>query len=125
MKLMTKNLDWLAEIPSGWADLYTALVTNLEKSRATIEVQQAKQKFGELRVYVDRGSDEIYELIDAATKRSRSTCEVCGTDAVLRDMKGFFSTRCDEHADGHAPAAAKPIAASFRIFGGKIYQTDR
>jgi hypothetical protein len=65
MKLMTKNLDWLAEIPSGWAD------------------------------------------------------------AVLRDMKGFFSTRCDEHADGHAPAAAKPIAASFRIFGGKIYQTDR
>lgn len=122
---MTKNLDWLTELPSGWASIYSRLIADLEKLRGEIEVQQAKEKFGELRVYVDKGSDEIYRLIDAATKQSRSTCEVCGAPGVLRDLKGHFTTRCDEHAEGHAESTAKPIAALIRIVDGKAYLIDR
>jgi len=122
---MTKNLDWLAQLPPGWGGIYSKLVAELEERRAEIEVQQAKQKFGELRVHVDKGSDEIYRLIDAATKQSRSTCEVCGAPGVLRDLKGYFTTRCDEHAEGHAESTAKPIAASIRIVDGKAYLIDR
>jgi len=122
---MTKNLDWLTGLPPGWASIYTTLIADLEKLRGEIEVQQAKEKFGELRVYVDKGSDKIYRLIDAATKQSRSTCEVCGAPGVLRDLKGYFTTRCDEHAEGHAESTAKPIAASIRIVDGKAYLIDR
>lgn len=122
---MTKNLEWLAELPPGWAGIYRTLVAELEELRAEIEVQQAKQKFGELRVYVDRGSDDIYQLIDAATKQSRSACEVCGATATLRDLDGYYTTRCDEHAEGHTESTAKPIAASFRIVDGKIFLVDR
>jgi len=122
---MNKNLDWLAELPPGWAGIYSTLIAELEELRSDVKVEQAKEKFGELRVYIDKGSEEIYRLIDKATKQSRSACEICGAPAALRDLDGHFSTRCDEHAEGHAVSTAKPIAASFRIVGGKIYFVDR
>ena len=45
-----------------------SLLQDLEKLDPTLEVMQAKQKFGELRVYLKTGLSEAYDLIDAATR---------------------------------------------------------
>lgn len=121
-----KNLDWLLDLPAGWALIYTSLIADLEKLDPNVKVEQAKQKFGELRVYLERGSEAAYDLLDAATRASRATCETCGEAAALRKSKtGYYSTLCDVHADGRAPTDDQPIVASFRLSGGKLYLRQR
>jgi hypothetical protein len=121
-----RNLDWLLDIPPGWAVLYTSLIANLERLNPDVQVDQAKQKFGELRVYLARGSEETYDLIDAATRTSRIICERCGEEARLRKSKGgYCSTLCDAHADGSKPTEDEPIVASFRPSGGKLHPRKR
>lgn len=122
---MTDNYRWLTDLPEGWHMLYGALISRIEALRPEIVVGQAKQKFGELRVYVDRSSPEIRELIDAATTLSRTTCETCGAEGQLRDIDGFFATRCDEHSQGHGPARSNPIVATFRVVDGQLVPVKR
>lgn len=118
--MRNNNIQWIDHIPTGWVGLYTSLIQDLEKLDPALEVVQAKQKFGELRVYLETGSTEAFDLIDAATRASLNTCETCGAAAKLRNIRGYFQTLCDTHAKGEAPAKGEPIMASFRVSGGKI-----
>ena len=120
-----QNLEYLEHLPTGWSGLFMSLCQHLEKLDPTLEVAQAKQKFGELRVYLKRGSPEAYDLIDAATRASRATCEKCGAPAKLRNLSGYYQTLCDAHADGEGPTQDDPIFASFRVSGGKILPRKR
>lgn len=119
------NIQWIEHLPKGWRGLFTSLLQDLEKIDPAAEVVQAKQKFGELRVYLKTGSPEAYTLIDAATRVSRTTCEKCCAAAELRNLRGYYRTLCDAHADGEGPTEGDPIWASFRVSGGKISPRKR
>ena len=94
----------------GWFDIIfhlcerlEPLVANLDDSGEEFQVLQVKEKFGELRFYVNRRTDEIREAIRSACQLSWRTCELCGKDAgsfaqrgKLRRpaANGLFNTLC-------------------------------
>ncbi|QIK95578.1 hypothetical protein G7076_02970 [Sphingomonas sp. HDW15A] len=87
-------------IPNGWRNLFDQLVSDLAGVDSDLAVIQAKQKFGELRVYLNRGSPEAHRLIEAATAISRSMCEECGAVANTQtNRQGHCRTLCDQHAE--------------------------
>jgi hypothetical protein len=89
-------------------------------------VAQAKQKFGSLRLYLERYAPGTHELIDAASRQSRTICEACGAPGVLRSTKGgYFSTVCDEHGANMVVAKQDPIVASFRLGPDGLEEIDR
>ena len=58
---------------------------------------QVKEKFGGLRFYVDRASDDHYNYITFAESMSYRTCEVCGKPGTYYPF-GWHHVACDEHA---------------------------
>ena len=100
------NLQWLNHLPSGWHPLYRDLVTMLAQIDPGIVVSQAKQKFGWLRVYIQKSDPAVDLLIQAAEVRSRTICELCGEAGELRiSPTGWHRTLCDTHRTGFRPAA--------------------
>lgn len=60
---------------------------------------QVKEKFGGLRFYIDRGTDEHFNYIYFAELMSYKVCEECGAPGkTYRD--GWHRTLCDTHAKG-------------------------
>lgn len=55
---------------------------------------QVKEKFGQLRLYMNYYVKEIEELITEAEVKSGKTCEDCGTPGELREG-GWLVTLCD------------------------------
>ena len=51
---------------------------------------QVKEKFGNLRFYLEAGYDEVYDAIDEAEKLSEITCEYCGEDGKIRENHGWY-----------------------------------
>ncbi len=82
----------------GWYGILDRLFAALSKDASDLVVEQVKEKFGGLRVYVSGCTDEQYALIDAAESRSFRTCEQCGAPGVRRSG-GWIRTLCDEHAN--------------------------
>ena len=54
---------------------------------------QVKEKFGTLSFYLTSGTDTMYEIADAAERKSAKTCEACGKPGKLRG-RGWLYTRC-------------------------------
>jgi hypothetical protein len=98
---------WLPEV--GWDDLLLELDTKLAEIDPNYEIQQAKQKFGELRFYAslsdgfydtdptDAAQYEFSRLIVWAESKSTVTCEHCGGPAERRPGS-WIAVLCDEHA---------------------------
>jgi hypothetical protein len=80
---------------------------NLESARERVEeefkllpnIQQIKEKFGELRIYLDTPLPNMYAwgVVDFAEEMSRVTCEVCGAPGETI-TKGWHKTLCEQHA---------------------------
>jgi len=97
------------------------------------EIQQIKEKFGTLRVYVScdarqDASDESqnfqtgdrFERILSAIKAndtSGKTCEECGKPGRLLVSAGWWSTRCPEHANADALPPAEYFAKKQTVRG--------
>jgi uncharacterized protein with HEPN domain len=58
---------------------------------------QVKEKYGSLRVFVEGGSDEAMELIDAAETASETICEVCGKPGNIQCIRGWDKCLCPAH----------------------------
>lgn len=56
---------------------------------------QIKEKFAELRFYMTLGTEEIYNIIREAERKSATTCENCGEPGEIR-TKGWWFTLCDD-----------------------------
>lgn len=85
------------ECGKGWAVLYDPIIALCREDGVTI--QQIKQKFGSLRIYVGAASPKIREEIASAERASIFICEDCGEPAQLRDFNGLLATVCDTHAE--------------------------
>lgn len=62
-------------------------------------VQQVKEKFGDLRFYIDNGRDDIEELIYQARLKASVTCELCGAPGHKQETnKEFMMVVCENCA---------------------------
>lgn len=98
--MMTTAMCWGFECGDGWYEIIDKLCDDIQKicdeNDWQIKAVQVKEKFGELRFYIDRGNDAIWDLIDNATKQSRNTCEVCGKPGKVMG-KIWYYCACPEH----------------------------
>lgn len=86
------------ECGGGWGELIRECVAAAE--RASIPLDQIKEKYGELRVYV--GGDgvapaNLKKAIKSAEARSRTICEICGAAGAWQVVNRFALTRCKVH----------------------------
>lgn len=93
-----KKWPWVggAEITPEEVEKYRLEMEKAKKYVPT--VVQVKEKFGTLRFYIDRGTDEHYNYIRFAEAMSAVTCETCGAPGKIRG-RGWYYTACDEHTN--------------------------
>lgn len=92
------------ECGDGWLPLIEeakSLVNkyNSEHPDATpLEFVQVKEKWGELRIYLNYYPNTIYDKLDEISNKSHHICEECGsTDNVsIQDTHGWFMALCPE-----------------------------
>lgn len=91
------------ECGKGWESLYRPIMTHIDELNKTldekIEVSQIKEKFGGLRIYLTRYTEELREMIADAEDKSYNMCENCGKEAKRRNRNGWIYTMCDECYD--------------------------
>lgn len=94
---------WGFECGDGWFDLIyqlskdlTELISKEEDSDLYVAVQ-VKEKYGSLAFYMLVGTDKVYDLIDAAERKSLTICELCGKLGELSSNHGWYKTLCEEH----------------------------
>ena len=89
----------------GWYPMVEKLLLDiraLPKDDGLVRINQIKEKFGGLRVYVEvSGSGDFKErvrgMIDQAEKQASRTCEFCSNPGVLRSA-GWMRVTCEKHS---------------------------
>jgi len=88
------------ECGDGWYNIIDALCCSIQhhiditKCQQVI-VEQIKEKFGELRFYIQGGDDTVRDLISFAEILSIKTCEICGSPGITRN-KQWIQTLCNK-----------------------------
>ncbi|MGV0624604.1 hypothetical protein [Mycolicibacter minnesotensis] len=94
--------QWIS-VELGWYPIIAELDAALVEVEPDFEYHQIKEKFGELRVYVDikLKSPKARAVIAAAQQKAAVTCERCGdTDtARMRTKQQWLQTLCDTCAE--------------------------
>jgi hypothetical protein len=85
--------DIKACVGTGWGELLTKLVTDLETLGWSGTIFQVKEKFGGLRFYIGQGSDAIFARIAQAENESLRVCEECGAPGKPNG-RGWVKTLC-------------------------------
>lgn len=95
----------LDAIPTGWRkrfgiqfckELKEAILLNPDKHyMRDFRITQIKEKFGELRCYVNLHSPEVSRVINKYEYISQFVCINCGKDAVKRTL-GWISPYCEK-----------------------------
>lgn len=99
---------WGFACHDGWYTLIDVLSELLTKHSAETNATQVKEKFGGLRFYLNSHDDYTIALTTMAEKLSFHICEICGAPGSSRNIEGWSSTRCEEHAEGY-PGHDDPV----------------
>jgi hypothetical protein len=96
-----EKLDFI-ECRDGWFEIISDLCRDLdniisEQQDKDYYFEQIKQKFGGLRVYMNRENDAIRDTLQKAEDRSYKTCEVCGIPGKTVSVRGWLFTLCEDH----------------------------
>lgn len=106
------NLSWAAYLPTGWHELYRETVTAIHDIDPALNVRDAKQKFGELRIYLDYYDPQASDVIKASIAQSKEMCEECGAAAqLMHTATGYYATLCPAHSEGFLPATCAPMVS--------------
>ena len=91
------------ECGKGWHELLKPIFAYIEKYNEDknederMEICQIKEKFGDLRVYLNFYNDEIDKIIEEAEKEASTTCELCGNkENVGIACEGWITTECHD-----------------------------
>ena len=105
-----ERYEYRAEVGVGGVLYGTKTVTQeeIDEAKAKMDEEaekipvavQIKEKFGGLRFYVDRATEQHYDFISVAESMSYHTCEECGAPGQ-RYTDGWHQTLCDIHAEMH------------------------
>lgn len=90
------------ECGQGWHKLLEPVLDyinnwNKENPEAPIIIEQIKEKFARLEIYVEHSTPELNKLIEEAKERAYKTCEFCGdtTDVGMYMTIGhWYTTLC-------------------------------
>lgn len=90
----------------GWFPLIEKLLLDiraLPQEEGMVRINQIKEKFGGLRVYVEvSGSEDfkerVYAMIEQAEKEAAHTCEFCSEPGALR-KGGWMRVTCEKHSE--------------------------
>jgi len=91
------------EIGKGWMPLVTELLDKIQylvdnnPEYSGLQVIQVKEKFAQLRVYLNYYYKEIEELIKEYEEKSCYICEECGEKGEIRNINNWYTALCDEH----------------------------
>ncbi len=95
-------MNYAFSLPTGWyitiGDELNTRLDDLVKRGGKVE--QVKEKFGGLRVYVDRGGDEdnLDFNVDDLDKVCQNTCMECGMSGTMTTKRGWIGPRCEDHS---------------------------
>ena len=89
----------------GWYPLVEKLLLDfraLPQEDGMVHINQIKEKFGGLRVYVEvSGSKDfngrVRDMIEQAEKEAARACEFCSDPGVLR-TQGWMRVTCEKHS---------------------------
>ena len=119
----------LDDMPDGWRkrfgiqfckELKEAIKKCPDKTyRKQFRITQIKEKFGELRVYVNNVSPEVDRVIKKYEYLSQYVCIRCGEDADRKTL-GWISPYCMKHVPEHE--TWKYIE---NIYGWKTFKNDK
>lgn len=84
------------DVNNGWFELIKELIEDLITLGWDKQTCQVKEKFGGLRFYINGGTDEIFNRITEAERKSYEICEETGKPGKLRTDIGWHRTLCDE-----------------------------
>lgn len=96
-------------VGDGWRDLVEVAVERIAAAApgGGFRIEQIKEKYGTLRLYVCRtggsgptASDAVEEAVALAEARSACTCEQCGKEGALYSAGSWLVTACSDHARG-------------------------
>ena len=96
----------LDNMPDGWRkafgeqmceEMNDEMLTWPKKEYDGFRITQIKEKWGALRVYVNYGSEKLYDIIAKYTTTSRVTCLQCGRPARWIS-RGWIAPWCDDCA---------------------------
>jgi len=96
------------EFGTGWDNLVDKALSEIKNhfdnkqykldpdKRTYPQLVQAKEKFGELRLYFGSQDDYMSGVIDLAETLSHYICEQCGATPAIRNTNGWIYTRCEK-----------------------------
>ena len=82
------------EVGDGWLELIKNLIQELISIGWDKNIDQVKEKFGELRFYSNL-NDEMYEIVKKYCKLSKITCDKCGLPGEIISNKGWLRCTCE------------------------------
>lgn len=85
------------ECGQGWGDLIWETLEKIEKANdndPTLKIPIIKEKFGTLRIQMFCATDEIFDIIDEAERKSETICERCGSLDAKTTNNGWVRTLC-------------------------------
>lgn len=87
-------------VPEGWVPMVMEMHERVVAVCPTIQYEQVKAKFAELRVYVRGANPAAQALIWDVEVASRTVCEVCGgAGSAHVSRHGWYRALCADHAD--------------------------
>lgn len=83
----------------GWLPLIQGCLANLrliveEDGLKDLRVIQVKEKYGQLRIYTNKGNDRVWDLLLRAEAASGQICERCGGPSQVAWKGGWLTTLC-------------------------------
>ena len=112
-------------ISKGWAPLLKSMSEELSAlnskgiaehgdSYTPVEYGQIKEKFGELRVYLDNYNDEARKIVSKYEELSCSVCEACGSEDRVTIWGGWLRASCHACSVEHVILKALDTYISIR-----------
>lgn len=98
------------ECGDGWFEIIHELSLEIESIASELlrngtplsglpHVTQVKEKFGDLRFYINNGRDDIEALIYQARLKASVTCELCGAPGHKQECnRGLMMVACESCA---------------------------
>lgn len=107
------NLLWLDHLPVGWAQLYRDLLSDIAAAGLNVSVDEAKEKFGSLRIHLEPMVPEARPYIAAAEEQSKFTCQKCGDPGEMLMRNRIVATLCPVHGHGFSKPVRPPVVTVY------------